>query len=65
LAVSGVLDTGLLATGSVSIVFLTLVNILVQAFSSVLFAVAIAVVYHDLRIAKEGANVDEIAAVFD
>ena len=65
MAVSAVLGTGLLATGSVSVVWLTIVNLLAQAFSSVLFAVALAVVYHDLRIAKEGANVEEIAAVFE
>lgn len=58
-------DTGLLTVGSLSAVLPAIVDTLVQAFSSVLFAVAIAVVYHDLRIAKEGANVDEIAAVFD
>ncbi len=42
-----------------------IINIVVQGFSGALFAVASAVVYHDLRIAKEGANVEQIAAVFD
>ena len=36
-----------------------------SAFVSALFAVCATVGYHDLRVAKEGIGVDEIAAVFD
>jgi hypothetical protein len=28
-------------------------------------AIAVVVTYHDLRVAKEGANIEQIAAVFD
>ena len=38
-----------------------LLDLLVQAFFSALFAVA----YHDLRIAKDGVSAEEIAAGFD
>lgn len=41
------------------------IHAIVQAFSSALLAVAGAVAYHDLRIAKEGASAEQIAAVFD
>lgn len=37
----------------------------VSAFSSALAAVIVAVAYHDLRVAKEGVDADQIAAVFD
>ena len=40
-------------------------DLLVQAFFSALFAVASAVAYHDLRIAKDGVSAEEIAGVFD
>ncbi len=36
-----------------------------SAFASALWAIASAVSYHDLRVAKEGVDVDELAAVFD
>ncbi len=42
-----------------------IINTLVEALLAALFAVASAVVYHDLRIAKEGTDVEKIAAVFD
>ena len=42
-----------------------LLDLLVQAFFSALFAVASAVAYHDLRIAKDGVSAEEIAGVFD
>lgn len=38
---------------------------IVSAFISALSAVLVAVSYHDLRVAKEGADTDQIAAVFD
>ena len=56
----GIMSGDALAPG-----FLVAINLVVQAFSAALFAVASAVAYHDLRITKEGASVDEIAAVFD
>lgn len=40
-------------------------NVFLEAVFAALFAVASAVVYHDLRVAKEGADVEQIAAVFD
>lgn len=41
------------------------INVVVHAFSGALLAVASAVAYHDLRIAKEGVSAEQIAAVFD
>jgi hypothetical protein len=41
------------------------VSLVVQAASAALTSVAVAVGYHDLRIAKEGGNTNQIAAVFD
>lgn len=41
------------------------INVIVQAFTGALLAVASAVAYHDLRIAKEGVSAEQIAAVFD
>lgn len=36
-----------------------------QTFSSCLLAVVVSVIYSELRIAKEGADIEQIAAVFD
>jgi hypothetical protein len=41
------------------------VNLLVSVVFSALSAVAGAVAYHDLRVAKEGVNTEELAKVFD
>jgi len=41
------------------------VNYFVQAFSGALMSVVIAVLYHDLRVAKEGVSTAQLAAVFD
>ena len=46
-------------------IVVTLIVWLLTAFISALGSVLIAVSYHDLRIAKEGASAEEIAAVFD
>ncbi len=42
-----------------------LIAVALYGVVATLFAVADAVIYHDLRLAKEGADSDEIAAVFD
>ena len=42
-----------------------IVNYVVSALLSAVLAVSVAVLYHDLRIAKEGVSTEEIAAVFD
>ncbi|WP_420346676.1 hypothetical protein [Pelagibius sp.] len=44
---------------------LALVNYVVGALSAAVMSVGAAVLYHDLRIAKEGVSTDQIAAVFD
>jgi len=62
-AVGGI--AGLAAGAVLGPIGLVMINLVVQAFSGALFAVASAVAYHDLRIAKEGASVNDIAAVFD
>ena len=38
---------------------------LASAVGTALIAVAVAVSYHDLRVVKEGTDIDQIAAVFD
>ncbi|NKB54874.1 MAG: hypothetical protein GKS00_00905 [Alphaproteobacteria bacterium] len=53
------------AVGELSFAWTVVINVIVQAFTGALLAVASAVAYHDLRIAKEGASVEQIAAVFD
>jgi len=55
-----------LFSGAESVSFaVAIVNVVIQAFTGALFAVASAVVYHDLRVAKEGIGAEQIAAVFD
>lgn len=57
---------GFFATGEATSPFVLLaINVVVQGFSGALIAVASAVAYHDLRIAKEGVSAEQIAAVFD
>jgi hypothetical protein len=36
-----------------------------QLFTTVFLAVVLAVMYHDLRVAKEGVSTAQLAAVFD
>ena len=60
---TGVVDALLGATGNLTayLVVSWLVTAFVMAFSAVVAAVG----YHDLRVAKEGVDVEQIAAVFD
>ena len=44
---------------------LLVVNYVISAISGALMSVIIAVLYHDLRVAKEGVSTAQIAAVFD
>jgi hypothetical protein len=52
-----------LATDSLFLVIVT--NYVISAISGALMSVAVAVLYHDLRVAKEGVSTAQIAAVFD
>jgi hypothetical protein len=55
-----------LALGPVGSVILTfLVTLIWTATWGAYYAIAVAVTYHDLRAAKEGIHIEEIAAVFD
>lgn len=63
LVISALLGAGLQAAAG--FVGLTLINWIVGALFTALNAVIIAVGYHDLRVAKEGANTGQIASVFD
>jgi len=57
---------GAMASGAVwSSGLAGVVIVAVQALTSALSSVAVAVGYHDLRIAKEGVDTTQIAAVFD
>jgi uncharacterized membrane protein len=42
-----------------------IVNLIWSAFWTAFYAIVIVVTYHDLRVAKEGIDTDQIAAVFD
>ncbi|MGF1631353.1 MAG: hypothetical protein ACFCUT_17915 [Kiloniellaceae bacterium] len=48
-----------------SLMLLVIVNYVISAISGTLMSVVIAVLYHDLRVAKEGVSTAQIAAVFD
>lgn len=63
MVVQGVVQFSLLALGgqAVSAIGVFLWSVLASAFGSIV----IAVVYHDLRVAREGIDVDRIAAVFE
>jgi len=56
-AAVGAAQLGLVA----AVIVLTVIS----AFSSILYSIGGAVTYHDLRIIKEGGDIDQIAAVFD
>lgn len=47
------------------LMLLAVVNYVISAISGALMSVAIAVTYHDLRVAKEGVSTAQMAAVFD
>lgn len=53
------------ASFGTSMTILMSVNWIIASFAGALWAVAYAVSYHDLRVAKEGADTEQIAAVFD
>jgi hypothetical protein len=67
LAISQIIGIGFVvfSESGFSVALAQVINLLVQAFVAALFAVASAVAYHDLRIANEGASIEQIAAVFD
>jgi hypothetical protein len=56
---------GVLSPGSGLSAALQAITLLWNAIWSAYFAVVIAVAYHDLRVAKEGIDTDQIAAVFE
>ncbi|NIA71819.1 hypothetical protein HBA54_24795 [Pelagibius litoralis] len=57
--------TGFVAVMGTGLGLVAIVNYVISALSSAVVAVAVAVLYHDLRIAKEGVSTEQIAAVFD
>jgi len=56
---------GVVAFTTDSFTFLVLVNYLVSAITGTLMSVMVAVLYHDLRVAKEGVSTAQLASVFD
>jgi hypothetical protein len=42
-----------------------IINLLWNAIWTAFFAIVLAVAYHDLRVAKEGIDTEQIAAVFE
>jgi hypothetical protein len=66
LIISGVVSSLIalvVAFGGSIIVFI--VNLIWTAIWGAFFAVVVAVTYHDLRVAKEGIDIEQIAGVFD
>lgn len=61
--VVGLLERALFSAGLTFAPFI--IEVILQAAFLAFSGVLIAVVYHDLRVAKEGLGTDEIAAVFD
>ena len=51
--------------GAGDLTVLVIVNYVISAISGALMSVVIAVLYHDLRVAKEGVSTAQLAAVFD
>jgi hypothetical protein len=56
---------GVVAFSTGDFTLLIVLDYLISALSGVLMSVMIAVLYHDLRVAKEGVSTAQIAAVFD
>lgn len=56
---------GVVAFSTNDFTLLIVINYIVSALSGALMSVAVAVTYHDLRVAKEGVSTTQIAAVFD
>jgi uncharacterized membrane protein len=46
-------------------VVLTVLDLISNALWSAYYAIAVVVVYHDLRVTKEGIDIEQITAVFD
>ena len=65
IAAGAVIQLGLFAGGTAAFIVVTAINWVAAIFFALLLAVASAVGYHDLRAAKEGADTEQIAAVFD
>jgi len=56
---------GLILTPLGSTILTFIVNVVWSAISGAYYATAVAVSYHDLRVAKEGVDIEQIASVFD
>jgi uncharacterized membrane protein len=61
--IGGVIGAALGLTGSSTLV--TLGTLVWTGIWGALYAIFVVVTYHDLRVAKEGTDVHQIAAVFD
>jgi MFS family permease len=61
--VSGVLGTTLVAVGGTALALVGAV--LWSGVWGAFYAISVVVTYHDLRVAKEGTDIEQIAAVFD
>jgi hypothetical protein len=56
---------GVIAFSTNDFTSLVIINYLISAISGALMSVVVAVLYHDLRVAKEGVSTAQLAAVFD
>jgi len=63
LIVGGAITVALRLTGSIALV--TLGSLVWNGVWGAFYAIFVAVTYHDLRVAKEGVDTDQIASVFD
>jgi hypothetical protein len=61
--VTPVIDSVLAEVGGAALAFV--VGLIWNAVWGAFYAIAVVVTYHDLRVAKEGINIEQIASVFD
>jgi hypothetical protein len=61
--VSGLIELVLMPVGNVIVTLL--ITLAWNAIWGAYYAIAVVVTYHDLRVAKEGIDIEQIAAVFD
>jgi hypothetical protein len=60
---SGVIASSFTAIGGTA--FAIVGDVLWNGIWGAFYAIAVVVTYHDLRVAKEGIDIDQIASVFD
>ena len=63
MVVSPLIEFGLAAVGGTTLALIG--SLIWNGVWGAFYAIAVVVTYHDLRVAKEGIDIEQIAAVFD